>query len=367
MMLSSTLDGRPEWASPPGDTIVSILDERELTIEKFAEQVGLSQTRAQQLIDGTRSIDRDLARRLAHALGATEKFWIAREHDYRAAVSPPENVRVSTIAQLLAKLPIKDMQNFGWIPPTGSDEARIVGALEFFGVSTFAQWQGRYENAFHEAAYRRSTAHKNCEIATTAWLRQGEIETEHDVVGAWDPDLLAGQIDQLRRLTWIKNPEIFVSKVKKLLAKAGVKFAIVRAPKGCTASGAVRILPDDTPHIQVSFRFLADDQFWFSLFHEIGHLVLHFHRMPILEDDGDQESDIEREANDYAANLIVPTHLQEELYSLPALRFPIIAFAKKAGVAPGLIVGRLQHDGLLRHSQMQHLKRRFVWRNHPRK
>jgi HTH-type transcriptional regulator/antitoxin HigA len=361
-MLSSALAGRPEWVSAPGETIVSIMEQRELSIEEFAARVGLSHTGAQQIIDGKRSIDRELAGRLAEALGATEKFWIAREHDYRAAVSPPENVRVDSVAQLISRLPIRDMQRFGWIQATGSEEARISACLEFFGVSTLAQWQGRYENAFQEAAYRRSTVHKSCEIATTAWLRQGEIETQREVVAAWNPRILVEQIDNLRRLTWIKNPRLFVPKVKSILAKAGVKFAIVRAPAGCTASGAVRVLPDCTPHIQLSFRFLADDQFWFSLFHEIGHLVLHLELMPILESAGEGESEVEREADDYAANTIIPSELQEELLSLPASRFPIIAFAKKAGVAPGLIVGRLQHDGVIRHNQMQHLKRRFVWR-----
>lgn len=362
-MQGSALTEGPEWISPPGDTIVSILEQRELSIEEFADRVGLSERSAQQIIDGKRPIDRDLAHRLAATLGATQKFWIAREHDYRASMSPPKNGRVDTIAQLIAKLPIRDMQSFGWIKPAQSDDAKIYACLEFFDVSTFGQWQGRYENAFQEAAYRRSTVHRSCEIATTAWLRQGEIETQEETVAAWNPGLLEARLAPLRRLTWFKSPALFLPKVKALLAEAGVKFAIVRAPTGCTASGAVRVLPDDTPHIQLSFRFLADDQFWFSLFHEIGHLLLHFDLMPIIENPGEKESDIEMEADEFAGDTIVPTEFHEELHNLPASRFPIIAFAKKVGIAPGLIVGRMQHDGLLRYNQMQHLKRRFVWRN----
>lgn len=85
--------------------------------------------------------------------------------------------------------------------------------------------------------------------------------------------------------------------------------------------------------------------------------------MPILESQDGGESEIEKEADAYAANAIVPPEFQEELYNLPASRFPIIEFAKRVGVAPGLIVGRLQHVGLLRYNQMQHLKRRFVWKD----
>lgn len=362
-MLDSALTGGPNRKSPPGDTIVSILEQRELTVEEFADRVGVSHRSAQEIIDGERPIDRDLARRLATTLGATQKFWIAREHDYRAAISPPINVRVDSVAQLVANLPIRDMESFGWIEPAQSDDAKIYACLEFFDVSTFGQWQGRYENAFQEAAYRRSTVHRTCEIATTAWLRQGEIETQHETVAAWNPHLLEAHIGALRRLTWFKSPSLFLPKVKTLLAEAGVKFAIVRAPKGCTASGAVRVLPDDTPHIQLSFRFLADDQFWFSLFHEIGHLLLHFDLMPIIENPEEGQTEIEKDADDFAGDTIVPAEFLEELHGLPASRFPIIAFAKKIGIAPGLIVGRMQHDGLLRYNQMQHLKRRFIWKN----
>lgn len=362
-MLNRALAGGPKWVSAPGDTILSIMEQRELSLEEFATQVGLSEAGAQQVIDGARAVDRGLARRLAIALGSTEQFWIAREHDYRAAVSPPENMRVETMDQLMAKLPIRDMQSFGWIEPAQSAETKVFSCLEFFGVSTFTQWQGRYENAFHEAAYRKSTVHSSCEIATTAWLRQGELETQQEIVAPWSPAVLEDQIEHLRRLTWFKSPALFLPKVKILLAKAGVKFAIVRAPRGCTASGAVRVMPDDTPHIQLSFRYLADDQFWFSLFHEIAHLLLHFDLMPILEKPDGAESEIEREADDYAGNIIVPTEFEDELHNLTTSRLPIIAFAKKIGIAPGLIVGRLQHDGLLRYNQMQHLKRRFVWKS----
>ena len=123
----------------------------------------------------------------------------------------------------------------------------------------------------------------------------------------------------------------------------------------------MRILADGTPHIQVSFRYLSDDQFWFSLFHEIAHLLLHYDKMPILENTELTEEECEREANEYAAHVIVPISYREELLSLGGSRFPIIEFAKKVGVAPGLIVGQLQHEGIIGFHQMQRLKRRYRW------
>jgi plasmid maintenance system antidote protein VapI len=351
----------PDWVSPPGHTIISILEERELTVEQFARFIRRSTASAQKILDGSEAIDLEVARALASNLGASPDFWIAREHDYRATIAKPDPIRIAGLSDLLAKLPLSDMRKFGWIEPTTNKKDQIAECLSFFGVSTFGQWQGRYEGAFQQAAYRRSTAYASCEVATATWLRQGEIETQSDNVADWSPDVLESQIPHFRRLTWYKSPELFLPKLREAFAKAGVKFAIVRSPKGCAASGAVRILADDTPHIQLSFRYLSDDQFWFSLFHEVAHLLLHYDKMPILENTPLTEEDCEREANEFASQVIVPAENREELLALGGSRFPIIEFSKKIGIAPGLVVGQLQHEGVIRFNQMQHLKRRFFW------
>lgn len=340
---------------------MSILEEREMTVEQFARQIGRTTAVAQKILDGAHAINMELARLLAKTLGASESFWLAREHDYRASIASPEDVRITSLDELITKLPVSDMQKFGWIDRVRSRNEKVAECLTFFGVSSLAQWQGRYEDAFQHAAYRRSTAYPSCEVATSAWLRQGELETQYDEVGDWSPKVLKRHLSHIRRLTWYKRPTLFLPKLKELFADAGVKFAIVRAPKGCSISGAVRILTDDTPHIQLSFRYLSDDHFWFTLFHEIAHLLLHYNKMPILENAEHQEEDYEQEANEFSAQVIVPMRFREEFLSLGGSRFTIINFAKKVGVAPGLIVGQLQHEGIIGFNQTQHLKRRYRW------
>lgn len=353
----------PDWVSPPGRTILSILEERELTVEQFAHDLGKSVKIAQRIIDGDYSIDRNIANLLSCTLGASEKFWLARELDYRASVLPQENTMVSSSDCFLKLLPVDDMCKYGWINRAQSKEDKLAECLSFFDVSSIAQWQGRYESSFQSATFRRSRKISTCKVSTTAWLRQGEIESENQNVGKWSPQILEKQIPHFRRLTWYKSPSLFLPKLKSLMAEAGVKFSIVRAPRGCTASGAVRVLEDGVPHMQLSFKYLSDDQFWFSFFHEIAHLLLHFHDMPILEQPDSIDDDFENEANNYASQIIVPIKYFDEFLSLGGSRFPIIRFAKKVGVAPGLIVGQLHYRRILKFNQMQHLKRRYRWAN----
>ena len=362
MMLHDEAQETPDWVSPPGHTIVSILDERELTVEQFAHEIGRTPAAAQKILDGSQRIDPDLARRLSATLGASELFWLSREHDYRASIRPPANVSVASLEELLRRTPIGDMQKFGWIEKVRSRRDKLAECLAFFGVSSLAQWQGRYEDAFRHATYRHSTAYFACEVATTAWLRQGEIETQFDQTSDWSPQHLKHRIAHLRRLTWYKSPALFLPKLKELLGEAGVKFTVVRAPRGCTASGAVRVLSDGTPHIQLSARYLSDDQFWFTLFHEIAHLLLHYDMMPVLEGTEMRENQIEREANEFAAQVIVPISHRQEFLSLGGSRTRIIEYAKLVGIAPGLIVGQLQHEGIIGYNHMQFLKRRYRWK-----
>tara|TARA_R110002072_G_scaffold273000_2_gene433275 strand:+ start:2034 stop:3122 length:1089 start_codon:yes stop_codon:yes gene_type:complete len=360
-MSSNGLMERPDWVSPPGDTITTLLEEHELSLEEFAVRIGRTQSIAQKLLDGKHSIDIKLAQRLAKVFGASETFWMAREHDYRASMGPQPEVAITSFDDLIGSLPLVDMKKFGWVKNAKTRDEKIAEIMDFFGVSTLAQWQGRYSNAFRGATYRRSAAYASCEISTTAWLRQGEIETQDDQVLAWSPARLRKEIESFRRLTWYKSPDLFLPRLKDGLGMAGVKFAITRCPRGCSASGAVRILSDGTPHIQLSGRYLSDDQFWFSLFHEIAHLLLHFDKMPIFENDELAESQCETEANDFASQVIVPSKNFDEMLSLGGAKYSIIAFAKKIGIAPGLVVGQLQHAGVLRYNQMQHLKRRYRW------
>jgi len=149
-MLSDAMIEKPDWVSSPGQTIISILEERELTIEQFAHQIDRSAAAAQKILDGSHAIDVDLARQLARILGASENFWMAREHDYRASVAPPPYARIASLPELFDRLPVSDMQKFGWVDKARSKDDQISECLSFFGVSSLAQWQDAMKMPFNK-------------------------------------------------------------------------------------------------------------------------------------------------------------------------------------------------------------------------
>ena len=147
--------------------------------------------------------------------------------------------------------------------------------------------------------------------------------------------------------------------MKRLSASAGVAFVLVREIKKCPTSGAARWRTPEKALIQLSLRHKTDDHFWFSFFHEAGH-ILHDAKKEVFIDDGNSEDDREEKANRFAANFLIPQSRISEMSSLRS-KAAVRRFADSIGIAPGIVVGRMQNKGLILYSYMNDLKRRFKW------
>jgi Zn-dependent peptidase ImmA (M78 family) len=123
--------------------------------------------------------------------------------------------------------------------------------------------------------------------------------------------------------------------------------------------------------IQLNLRYKTDDHLWFTFFHEAGHILKHDKRLTFIEELqpaatpwGRSSGELEEEANKFATNFLIPS---ESYYRLTRKRTlskeAILRFADEAGIAPGIVVGRLQHDGRLPYSHCNDLKRKFEWVN----
>lgn len=351
---------QPDWASPPGETIAEILDLRGWALPDFAARIGTSLARAREIVSGGGAIDGPLARRLESVLGPSTTFWMQREQDYRESLDRQAGAPAEE-ADFLAKLPFADMRRFGWIDAATRKEQKLAVGLNFFGVDDMGEWHSRYHAEMAVAAFRTSPSFDANPYAVAAWLRRAEIESGRIKCRPWDRARFEGKLDELKRLSRIKGPDRFLPLLRAACAECGVAVVIARAPKGCRASGATRFLTPDKALIVLSFRYRADDQFWFTFFHEAAHLILHGKEALFLEDGSHVTQEEEREANDYAARVLIPDRFVGELRSLRAQVKPILAFARKLGISPGIVVGQLQHLRCIRPNRLNGCKRRYRW------
>jgi HTH-type transcriptional regulator / antitoxin HigA len=350
------MDFRPDWVSSPGETIFEILEERSYSLADFSARMNQTLQETGDLLEGRSTITIGVARRLEEVLGASVEFWMSRDFQYREdsiRLHPNEEAWVS-------QLPLGDMINYGWIRPIPNPSEETSACLRFFGVPNVSAWKTKYDRVQELVNFRTSASFDSNPAAVAAWLRQGEIETEGMRCGQWSREGFEESLSRLRALTKKKQPEEFVPALQRICAENGVAVAIVRAPTGCRASGATRFLSPENALLMLSFRYLSDDHFWFSFFHEAAHLILHGERL-FLEGDGTPSTAHEVEANVYAARVLVPEQFQSAMLKLPVDSRAVIRFAHKIGISPGIVVGQLQHHGILGYRQLSSLRRRYTW------
>ncbi len=348
----------PAWASPPGETVRQLAAKKNLPSNDLAQALGVPPEDLPQLFNGKLSITPARAKGLTGVVGASVRFWLAREAQYRRDVQALED----DSRRWVASLPIADMARYGWLKTATSAGDKLLRALEFFEVTTVDEWRDAWlSDRAGLTAYRTSPVFTAQSASVAAWLRQGELAAAELSVGAWSRARFERLLPSLKPLTRVREPVEFISQLQEQCADCGVAVVVVRAPKGCPASGATRV-KNGKAILQLSVRYLRDDSFWFTFFHEAGHLVLHEDRL-FLEwsDKRELDSREEAEANQFAGHVLIPQSEEAALRALPHEYRSIMRFAKHLSISPGIVVGQLQHRGLVRQDKLNFLKKRYSW------
>ncbi len=355
----------PNWASPPGDTISRLAAADNVPIHELAERLGFEDGVFNGIMEGNVRISADIADALSAELGASSQFWCNRYDQFLA--DKERLVRAQQALSLATwgnTFPVRALRELGWLP-TGSRAERLSGdILRFFGCDTINAWNERYSSGIGQVAFRSSFAFKTDEMATLAWLRVGEVQGEHIQLPKFSARSFKNRLPELKKLCAYKRPEVFFIKLQKACAEHGVGLVSSKAPKGCRASGATWTSSQGNPIILMSFRYLSEDHFWFTFFHEAAHIVLHG-TDHISVDGGDPsplaESQREDEADVYAQEILIHPYLKEEMFNALPTRPNVRRIARRADVTPGIVVGQLQKYRVLKPHQFNDLKRHYRW------
>jgi len=359
MIERSSTQYHPRTVSPPGETLVEVLEDRQLAPEQLAERMGVPTGIVEDIVRGHGVIDAEIAQRFEQVLGTSASFWLRRESRYRENLACIARSRMLDVdASWLREIPVLSMFDLGWIRSNYGKGRTVLECLGFFAVDSVDSWRARWGHV--GAAFRTSGHAKALPGAVAAWLRKGEIDAAELECGEYDKAKLMSAMGALRAQTLVHRPEEFVPTIQRMCADCGVAAVFVPTPKGCPASGAARWV-NDRAVVQLSLRYKTNDHLWFTFFHELGHIVLHERRFMFFEAEFASVLQLEDEANRFAQDILVPPEHAMRLPDVAGSASDVQAFARELGVAPGIIVGRLQHDGLLRWEQMRELKTSYDW------
>lgn len=348
-MTDNNLLYQPNEVSPPGDTLRDLMDERDLSQAELSRRLGRPTQAINEILAGKKEITEDTAIELERVLQVPAHFWLTREAQYREYLARLRAAEANRDAvPWVSTFPLKAMQEAKALPAGRLTEKFVERLVEpmlgFFGVASPDGWAAQYNQL--QIQFRRAKPDAQTDVAAiTAWLRMGEIQARQHDVPPFDPAALEQALPAMRALT-TADPAIMGSELTRLCKQAGVLLVFVPALKGTHVSGVARWL-HGKPLVQLSLLGKWNDTFWFSFFHEIGHILKHPARKAVYLDDassGDQTTDPEElEANRFASDILIPPKLAQVLEQLPLTRKDIEAFANQAQLHPGIVVGHLQH------------------------
>jgi HTH-type transcriptional regulator/antitoxin HigA len=352
-------DIRPDWTSPPGDTISDLLEEQGWNQSSFADRMGYTEKHVSLLINGKAPITEETAFKLEKVTSIAAGFWLSREAQYREALGRVEEERaLAREAPWLKELPLKHMLEHNWVRRCPNAGAQVAECLQFFGVASTKAWRTSYQEPI--AAFRASKSFSIDSAAAATWLRQGERKAASIEAQPFDRNKFRSSLHDIRALARETDPQVFVPKLTEICAASGVVVVFASAPKGCPVSGATKWITPTKALLMLSLRHKTNDHLWFSFFHEAGHLLIHGKRMMFIDVEGNLDDEQEEEANRFSREILIPPTYNNALATLARQEDAVVQFAHIVGIAPGIVVGRMQKEHLLDWNQLNHLKVKYT-------
>lgn len=352
---------KPTRVSHPGETLKESLKTLRMTQKALAQRMGNRPEKTiSEIIKGKASITPETALQLEQVIGTPAHFWLLRQtryDEYLALLRETEKNQHEI--SWLSNFNLTELFDTFGLKRKGTKAENFKELLAFFGVATSEAWAEQWKEV--KVSFRKSRHHQNEFGALSAWLRFGELEAQKIDCAPFDKKKFRSALNDIRALTK-KPPKIFIPRMTELCAQSGVALVIAKEIKGTHISGATRWLNSQQALIQMTLRYKTNDHFWFTFFHEAAHILLHSKQGTFLEYKSNTSAE-EKSADKFASEHLIPANQMERLLSEDFKDVRIIKkFSRQIGIAPGIVVGRLQHDQhLLYSSTLNRLKQHFQW------
>lgn len=353
----------PDYTVTPGEVLGYELELRNMSRAELAKRTGLSEKHIIAILKGkgTVIITPETAIKLERALGMPVEYWLNLEAHYqetRARLA--EEVQLEKDLGWLKRIPVNAMAKMGWLQKHKDKKQQLDEVLRFFGIASVDQWDDIWPSV--AVAYRQHNKHEIFPEAVSAWLRQGELEATNIACQPYDKPAFRQVLDDIRALTAETDPAHFVPALQQRCAQAGVAVVFIPCLPKTGVSGATRWVSSDKAIIQLSLRYKTNDHLWFTFFHEAGHILLHGKKELFIEGANGMDGEKEEQANIFAEQELLPRKAFNNFAAqAPFSKAAICQFAQEVGIAPGIVVGQLQHKRLLPLTHCNDLKVTYKW------
>ena len=347
---------RPAELVPPGETLREWLDQADMSQAEFARRTSLTPKHVNQVIKGGAGISPEVALAFERVTAIPARYWTQLDANYQTARQrAAEAQSLGAHLDLVDRFPVAELARRGCIGRTSSRIEKLADLLQFFGVADPAALE---EVWLRPVLYRRSKAFEADPGALASWLRIGQLHAAAITTRPFDAAAAREATGAMRALSARPGIE-WLEPLTALCASVGIALVVLKELPRCRVNGATEWLSPDKAMVVLSLRHRRNDIFWFTLFHELCHVLRHSKKETFVDAKGSGISQqLEDEADTFASRTLIPQQFTGVLRGLTT-EMDVQEFARKIGIAPGIVVGRMQHDGLIPHSRWTSLIQRY--------
>ena len=301
---------------PPGEYLAEVIAVKGIAQAELARRLGRPIQAVNEIIKGEKAITPATALQLERALDVPAHIWAGLEYRYRLIKARlEEKKQIQKESGYLKQTPYKQLASLDYVEKARDDEHKIRELHRFYGVSSLANLPGIKA---YKASFRRGRGREASSYALAAWIRCAELRAAEVPAGTFDKGKLRKSLNDIRALS-TKDPAEFAPELKELLARHGVVLVLLsNFPKTC-AQGATFWIRHDKAVLLMSAQARWTERSWFSLFHEIGHILLHGKRMFIDERKVSPElARQEKEADEFADKELALRNLNSGVSQTPS-------------------------------------------------
>lgn len=355
----SNMKKMDEYVIAPGETILELLEANCMTQLDLSDKTGINKKTINEIIKGKAPITTLTALKLEYVFDIPASFWNNLESSYRESLERKKDMEsIKDDEKYLINIPYSEMakRNWDWIEPTRDSSEKVINLRKFFSVASL-----KFDTELKRKLQFRKSENENFSIeALYCWLRYGEIMSNKKQYPKFNIELLKENVKKIRKLankTFLEQYD----KIQELLMECGVSLVYEPHLPHTYINGVSYKVTSDKAIIMISDRGKRDDILWFTLFHEIAHLIKHSKKEMFVDLENDKKNEIELEADNYARNILIPdvvyNKFVKENYNYTDKI--IKEFSKKNNISTGVVVGRLQKDGIVNWREFNNLVTRF--------
>ena len=344
----------------PGKYIKEAIEELEMSQHEFAARVGITDKFLSTVINEDTKMNFDFASKLSKMFGTSLNVWMNLQTNYD--IYQNELLRKDELKQEIEIFKLIDSKFLFMkeiFEKSDNLEERIRKLRQALPVANLCNLVKQDLFSFYRiSGSKNESENPDWTVNSNVWLSLALVEAKKNEGSKFDEKKLRQSISVIRNMT-INISDDYEILLKNILSTCGVNLVIMPYLKKSRINGLVRWMPEfDNVVVALNGKGQYCDIFWFTLFHELGHVFQKDKRRMIV--DGTDE-ELEDEANQFARDELIPSHKYNAfITSFKHTKTEVIEFSREIGVHPGIVVGRLHNDRILGFNELNDVRRKIA-------